>query len=43
MEEVPREVKILEIVLCMAAVILLAAGGKFTEKLRRSPKESKTK
>jgi len=27
----------------MAAVILLAAGGKFTEKLRRSPKESKTK
>jgi len=37
MEEVPREVKILEIVLCMAA------GGKFTEKLRRSPKESKTK
>lgn len=41
MEELSIEVKIIGPALCIAAIILLATGGKLMEKLRRSPKSSK--
>lgn len=43
MEELPLEVKIIGVAICIIAVILLATGSKIMEKLRGSPKESKSK
>ncbi len=43
MEELPLEVKIIGVAICIGAVVLLAAWGKIMEKLRGSSKPSKAK
>jgi len=43
MEELPWEVKVIGIALCIGAVFLLATGSKIMKKLRRYPKSSKTR